>query len=116
MKGFSFSFDAAISLLLLVSFIYVVLGVFSFSEENLNRLYVLQKENDLLKVWSYTRQTNSQEMIADFERVFPGKQKILTINNREILEGKGQNAVSSKAILLNKDLEAMQIKLVVFLD
>lgn len=68
--GIYLSIEAVFSMLVLVMLLAVPL---SAQKPNLERVYLVQKENDLLAAWARERQQDGNEITSDFMFVFPGK-------------------------------------------
>lgn len=68
--GIYLSIEAVFSMLVLVMLLAVPL---SAQKPNLERVYLMQKENDLLAAWARERQQDGNEIASDFMFVFPGK-------------------------------------------
>lgn len=83
-KAFVFSAEAIVALLLIASIAAIPPQK---HETNLIELLLLQKENDLLKVWAKEK-TSIDEMKSDFEFVFYGKSGKAAINETEAFFGK----------------------------
>lgn len=112
--GFALSLEAILSLLLLAG----IASMASFEHQNnsLNELLLLQKENDLLKVWVKEKTFDLNGMKSDFEFVFPQKSGKIFLNGGEISIGKsiGKKAVSSNAVFFSKNLEKTVLRVIVF--
>jgi hypothetical protein len=111
-KGFAFSFEAIISLML---FALMLFAIPQQNEPTLKELIILQQENDLIKVWSATN-WNEQILISDTNLVFSENAEIW-INERKINScEKRKNSIASEGTLLDSTLNENKIKLVVYYD
>jgi hypothetical protein len=111
-KGFVFSFEATISILLLLLMLFYLPETKSNS---LKELLALEEANDLLRVWSITG-INESEMALDLNTLF-GTRAGLEINERIIVKGNAKNnSVSTEGIILNQELKEEKIRITVFLD
>ena len=84
-------------------------------------LYLFQKENDLIKIWGIEGEFNIDEMVSDFEFVFPEKGGAIEIGGNKIAIGPdtGNGAVSSEAVsstayFYNYSMERIKITVTVF--
>jgi hypothetical protein len=100
-KGFVFSLEATISVMLLG---VALLVLFQPRTASFVELTVFQQENDLLKVWSADFPSEA-EMISDARLLF-GENVDLFIDGRQITATKTvkKNCVSSGAALLDDSL------------
>ena len=86
-KGFVFSLEAMISLLLFALILFSLPQKEAFS---LKELTITQQENDLLRVWS-AKESSEQEMIFDIQQMF-GENAELWINDKPLIQTqKNQN-------------------------
>jgi len=97
-NAFVFSTDAILALLVLLSFSFVFLENTNY-DAGIPDLIVLQKENDLLKVWCKQGTLGLDEMASDFSFVFPNAGGKVSLNGTEITVGRGdfRQSVSSSA-------------------
>lgn len=112
-RGFYLSLEACVSLILLIIAILAVAGV--DPDTNLKEIYILQKENDLLKIWSRKCTFSESEIISDFNFAFPescGKIEVdgIIISNNNC----AGNSISSSAYFFDADLNPRKITLTVF--
>ncbi len=77
-KAFIYSFEALLSLTILINFLLLISTPINVS---FNSIYLLQKQHDLLKVWSYSKTFNANELIEDFKFVFPQNNGKIVLNN-----------------------------------
>lgn len=112
-KGFYSSTEAILSLLTLLA---VLLSVGEPREPSLENLYILQKEHDLLKVWAKKGIPPMEEMVADFEFVFPGKSGEIKVNETMISVGKTgwKEAVSATMLFFGSGMNKTHVSLRVF--
>jgi len=113
-KAIVFSLEATISLLALLVIVSITPV---FEGEGMTELLLLQKENDLLKVWAKQGIPEKNKMIQDFLFVFPGQRGKIVVNEREIFIGEkkqGSNAIASKIIFFSRSLEKIEVVLIVF--
>ena len=111
-KGFVFSLEATLSLLLFALMLFALPPQESFS---LKELAATQQANDLLRVWS-AKQTNETEMISDTKILFENNAE-LWINETQLLSAeKKKNSIATEGIILNEKLFEKNIKLIVYYD
>ena len=113
-RGFYLSLEAAVSFIVLVM---IVIAAGNISNSKNNEIYILQKENDLLKVWFADGLDSELEMVNDFQFAFPNNCKILEVNGIRIFTSEmkcGGDAVSSSGKFINEFLQVSEIKLTVF--
>jgi hypothetical protein len=87
-KGFWFSMDAILALLLVAALLL------SFSRATTNDftgLAVLQKQHDLVKAWQQTGETDIQAMQQDLLLVFPQNNFELRVENNVIRQERNRN-------------------------
>jgi Tfp pilus assembly protein PilV len=107
-RGFVFSLEAVISVLLLA---IAILTLFQHQTFSFKELVIIQQENDLLKVWS-AKFPAEPEMASDAELLFKKKFKITTNGNYITCEaGEGKNCVSSEATLLDDSLNEKNVSI-----
>jgi len=110
-KGFVFSFEAIIALLL---FTTILLGMNFGEDTSLKELMVLQQENDLLKVWSINFPTEI-EMLTDSKALFENFE--LFLDGKKINgAGNGKNSIASEAIIVDDNLIERKIRIVVYFN
>lgn len=113
-RGFYLTLEAVISFIILVM---IVIAAGNVSNSKNNEIYILQKENDLLKVWFVDGLDSELEMVSDFEFAFPNNCKILEVNSIRIFASEMKctgDAVSSSGKFINEFLQVSEIKLTVF--
>ena len=113
-RGFYLSLEAVISFIVLVM---IVIAAGSIAHSKNNEIYILQKENDLLKVWFVDGLDSEMEMRSDFQFVFPNNCKILEVNGVMIFTSEMEcsgDAVSSSGSFINEFLQVSEIRLTVF--
>ncbi len=108
-KGFVFTMEAALSLLMLALMIAALPQPNSLS---LKELAIAQQANDLLRVWS-AKNTSELEMSADVNKIF-SKNAELWINGIKLLNsGTKTNSIATEGILLDDFLAEKKVKIVV---
>ncbi len=111
-KGAYSSVEAILSLLILLA---VFLSAPATQEPSLERLYLLQKEHDLLKLWAKRGIPSRDEMIADFEFAFPGKSGEIRVNESLTSIGKlGKEAVSAEMVFFDSKMNRVKVSVLVF--
>lgn len=111
--------EAAVSLLL---FSAAVLALQPPPAKSLSDLYVLQKENDLLKIWVKEAKFEIQEMEKDFLFSFPGRHGFVSINGKTFEAGTPENArecgdfAVSQAFFLDENLKKTVLRVGVCAD
>jgi hypothetical protein len=111
-KGFAFSFEAIIALML---FSIMLFTLPEQTNPSLKELLILQQENDLLKVWSATN-WNEQEIITDTKSIF-GDNSEIWINENKILSCKERkNSIASEGTLLDSILIEKKLRIIVYYD
>lgn len=112
LKGFYFSLEASLSLIIFTCLI--VLIPFFSAEKDLSEVYLSQKANDLVKVWALEGNNSVEEMSKDIAFVFPGRKTVIGFKGQKIiLEGSGEKPHTTKGfIVCGKQIE--EITLVVF--
>ena len=107
-KGFVFTFEAIIALLLFALMLYAIPLQ---KNSNLEELLIIQESNDLLRVWSQNYPTN-EEMIFDTTLIFQNK-AILKLNDRELTNCSGTNKIATNGVILNQLLNENKITIIV---
>ena len=83
---------------------------------NLEKIYVLQKENDLIKVWVKTKKFDEKEMQEDFKKMFPFQKGEITVKGKKIeINGEtGLNELKTKGFYFDgKKLKEISVKVFV---
>ncbi len=108
-KGFTFTLEALISLMLLVMIISIPIEE---NKNDLEKIYVLQKENDLIKVWIKTKNFDEKELEKDFKKMFPFQKGEIIINGKktEIKGKKGENEIKSNGFYYENELKKISVK------
>lgn len=108
-KGFVFSFESIVAIIL---FGLILISLPSQTETSFRELIIIQKSNDLLKVWSY--EFNTSEFSSDAEFVF-GKNVDILIDGQIILKSDfdGERISTSKKII-NNHLEEINVEIIVY--
>ena len=111
--------EAAVSLML---FSAAVIALQPPPAKSLSDLYVLQKENDLLKIWVKEAKFEIPEMEKDFLFVFPDSRGFVSIDGKTFEAGVPDNAwkcgdfVVSEAFFLNENLKKTVLRVGVCID
>ena len=114
-NAFYLTIEAIISFILLASIISFPIDVQKNTYERLGDLYIIQLENDLLKVWNLSEGINEEEMVKDFKFVFPEKNGLIEINGEEIfIGGKGGKENVATGGIIFADGILNEIKVSVF--
>ena len=95
----------------------IIIAAGNISNSKNNEIYILQKENDLLKVWFVGGLDSEWEMSSDFQFAFPNNCKILEVNGIRIFISEMEctgNAVSSSGKFINENFRVSEIKLTAF--
>ncbi|MFA6064723.1 MAG: hypothetical protein WCW44_03215 [archaeon] len=109
-KGFVFSLEATISLIL---FVLLLIALPTHQNSSLKELLILQQENDLLRVWS-AKESSPQEMLMDTKLLF-GETGELWINETQLNKAKSEkNSIASEGIILDNSLVENKIRLIVY--
>lgn len=108
-KGFAFTLEALISLMILVMIISIPIEE---SKNDLEKIYSLQKENDLIKVWIKTKNFNKTELEKDFKKMFPFQKGEIIIDGKktEITGEKGENEIKSTGFYYENELKEISVK------
>ena len=109
-KGFYFSLE------LIIAFIFLAL-LFSQNIQNndflLNEVLVLQKQNDLLKIWTLQKETRPDTMAYDYQVIFPDRKALIYINGTKLeINGNGSKAIASEISFYNSNGLKTKIKLI----
>ncbi|MFA5125543.1 MAG: hypothetical protein WC462_00890 [archaeon] len=111
-KGFVFSLEATLSLLLFALMLFALPAQESFS---LKELAATQQANDLLRVWS-AKQTTETEMISDTKILFENNAE-LWINETQLLSAeKKKNSIATEGIILDEKLFEKNVKIIIHYD
>lgn len=114
-RGFAISFEALISLFaffLLLSAIHVGSQV---QAQSLKELYLLQKSNDLLKVWALKHDFSSGELLSDLAFVFPENCVVLKQNKIPLNACKATGSfITATAGVFDAFLNLQEIELTVY--
>ena len=112
-KGFSFTLEALISLMILTAVLSIPAEK---NESNLEKIYCLQKENDLIKVWVKTKNFDEIEMKEDFRKMFPFQKGEIIVNEKKngINGEKGLNELKTAGFYFeNGKLKEISVKVFV---
>jgi hypothetical protein len=115
-KAIVLTVEAMLSLLL---FAVIATLPLQSQETSLAELLILQKENDLLKVWLLQESLPSEaEMLKDFETVFPQSSGTIEVDGKKIEVARKQADSASKivstAIFFDSALQRHEIRLTVY--
>ncbi len=112
-KGIAFSFEAALSLIFLA--LIIIYSGNQEQEESSAEILILQKSNDLLKIWAKQGIPGEKEMAEDFLLAFPQHYGKIIINKKETKIGReGKQAISTGFSFFSANLEKKEITLIVF--
>jgi hypothetical protein len=94
---------------------------FPIQENNnakVEELLILQKENDLLKVWLQQQTLQEKELLSDFEFVFPNRTGTISVAGKKIEIKKNntffQKIISSSAFCLSENSELLELRIAVY--
>ena len=112
-KGMWLSIEAGLSLMILA---LLVLHSAPKQGQNLEDLYIIQKENDLLRVWAKEWPVSIQEMERDFTESFGGKSGELWIGgeNRIIGGPCNRDCISSEMRFFDSRGQSYRVAVMVF--
>ncbi|MCX8190040.1 MAG: hypothetical protein N3F05_02310 [Candidatus Diapherotrites archaeon] len=113
-KGYIFTMDSSVSAMLFAVIAFFALSSIYFSEApKADELIILQKEHDMLKIWLLERP--SKEIMVNKAKEIFGDSFSLTIDGKRVFDCSKscRNAISSKLIALDKNLEETEIILTV---
>ncbi|MFH1752384.1 MAG: hypothetical protein ABH821_05615 [archaeon] len=80
LKGIVFSLESLITLTILLLIVLQSMP----SNSNLEDLIVLQKSNDLLKVWCKEKSFDLENMKKDFKLIFPENQGVIELSRQKL--------------------------------
>ncbi|MDO8648059.1 MAG: hypothetical protein Q7R70_06645 [Candidatus Diapherotrites archaeon] len=113
-RGFAISFEALTSLFAF----FLLLSAIPASNsqaQGLKELYLLQKSNDLLKVWALKHDFSTEELLSDLAFVFPENCVVLKQNKIPLNSCKATGAfITAKAGIFDSFLNLQEIELVVY--
>jgi len=100
----------------------VVAAIASFPAQqektSLFELLLLQKENDLLKLWLMDKELDEKEIVDDFKLVFPNLDGAIEFDGKKIeIKNNGLNAknkTSSSALFYSKDGRLSELRVAVY--
>jgi len=114
--GFIFSVDSTIALLTIAASAAMVFYLLAaLKQPRIEELLILQKEHDLMKHW-LLQSPFEQEMIEQAEKLF-GKNFSLEIDGKNFFANSNsdfKNSISSKLLLIDRDLKVQEIVLTVY--
>jgi len=111
-RGFIFTMEAALSLLMLALMISALPQPNPFS---LKELATTQQANDLLRIWS-AKNTNEFEMAADVNKLFEGNAELWIGGVKLLIANIKKNSIATEGILLDEWLIEKKVKIVVYYD
>ncbi len=114
-RGLHLTFEAMLSLLIL----FAILSIPAHNQiENLDELHILQKQDDLLKMWLSERTFDPEKMQEDFEFVFPNSSGVIEIGKAKIAVGKSgeehREVYSASGFALDEKLNAVKIRISIY--
>lgn len=114
-RGFAISFEALISLFAFFLLLSTIHAGGSTQAQSLKELYLLQKSNDLLKVWALKHDFSSEELLSDLAFVFPENCVVLKQNKIPLNSCKATGSfISAKAKIFDSFLNLQEIELIVY--
>ncbi len=94
-KGFSFTLEALISFSVLLLILTIPVQK---EKSDLEKIYSIQKEHDLIKIWIKTKNFEEKNLKEDFKKMFPFQKGEIEIKGKKIeikgKEGKDELKVS----------------------
>ena len=108
-RGFIFSLEAALSLLLMA---LMFLSIPQAKPVSMKELLIVQQENDLLKVWGASGFDEASAR-TDVAALF-GTNAELFVGNSLPAQGKEKEGIASEAILLNGGLLEVKVWVIVY--
>lgn len=111
MKGYVFTLEALLSLLI---FALIISTVPVVESNSLKELIVLQQANDLLKVWSM-KNLNEGEMVFDTKEMF-GNNFSLYLDEKVLHKGFGNESVATSAKIMSNALIERKVRIVVYFN
>ena len=112
-EGFFFTSEALLSLLLF-SLLFFSFS-FSLSSQSLQELYLLQKSDDLLKVWGLERNFSGQELLSDIAFDYPDNCVVLIFKGKPLNNCKSSGRFfSASGAFFDDSLNSFEIKLTVY--
>jgi len=109
-KGFIFTMEAALSLLMLALMIASLPQPNAFS---LKELAITQQANDLLRVWS-AKSTAETEMISDTNKMFLGNAELWIRGTKLLGSSIKNNSIATEGILIDGLLNEKKVKIIVY--
>ncbi len=114
-KAFALTIEAILALL-------AVAAIASFpmqpQKTDLLELLVLQKENDLLKIWLGERELGEKELASDFEFAFPQLDGAIEFNGKKIeikkFDYKTERKISSSALFYLENENLVELRITVY--
>lgn len=113
-RGIYYIAEASLSLLLMSLFIITIVP--HQTQPKTEELYITQCLHDILKARFVERNPSITEMSLDFNRLFPGKNGFVEVNNARIDIGKpGRQAVSASAVYYSRSGKS-RLRVLVYID
>ena len=109
-KGFIFSMEAALSLLLIGM---MLLSLSTPHPVTMKELLIIQQENDLLKIWS-AQGFSETNALQDVKAAFGSNAELIVGGHVSTINGR--NVISSEAVLLTDSLSEIRVRILVQLD
>ncbi len=109
-KGFAFTLEALLSLGIIAMILVIPLNE---KEKAYEKIYVLQKENDLIKVWINSGDFSEKTIKEDFRKMFPSAYGEISVEGKTIsVKGtKGKNIIKSTGFYYkNSRLNEISVK------
>lgn len=114
-RGIYLAFEAVLSLLILFAILSIPM---QDEQQNLHELHILQKQDDLLKMWLSEGNFNPEKMWGDFEFVFPNSSGFIEIGDQKIAVGKKREKYlriySTSGFALDERLNAIEIRISIY--
>ena len=113
-KGIILSIEATVSLLCLTAIIIASCHEES-SETGSEEVLLLQKADDLLKIWAKKASFEEQEMASDFSLAFPQQSGKIIVNGKEtVIEKEKHEAISTSMVFYSAEMQRNEVTLIVF--
>lgn len=114
-RGLHLTFEAMLGLLILFAILSIPM---QDRQQNLHELHILQKQDDLFKMWLSEGKFNPEEMQRDFEFVFPNSSGFIEIGDQKSAVGKKREKYlkiySTSGFALDERLNAIEIKISIY--
>ncbi len=114
-RGLHLTFEAMLGLLILFAILSIPI---QNGQQSLHELHILQKQDDLLKLWLSERSFDAEKMKGDFEFVFPNSSGAIEIGEEKIVVGKpvtnNSKIYSASGFMLNENLRTIEIRISIY--